>query len=397
MTDDAGVGASGPLRLVYASGSEIPSRRANSVHVMKMCEALGDLGHHVVLLAVPGEGEREGGADPDPYPYYGVARSFEIRYLAVRRWKILGPALLGRAIRRAVSSMTLGPDLVYSRHVYASHALARVGIPLVHEAHGPPRNRLEVLLERRLLRGPALSRFVLISNALREYYREAYPDISPERFVVAHDAAAPAPGTAATLDLFRSSSRLRAGYTGGLYRGRGIELILELARERPGIEFHLAGDGPLAEMVERSAARLPNLVAHGYLDQPGVASLQAACDILLAPYAAGARTAGGFDTTRWMSPLKLFEYMAAGKAIVCSDLPVLGEVLEDGATALLAPPGDLAAWTTALDELADADRRNALGEAARLRWQEAFTWDARARKVLGAAREGVEGGVVGTG
>ena len=63
------------------------------------------------------------------------------------------------------------------------------------------------------------------------------------------------------------------------------------------------------------------------------------CDILIAPYAAQVSHAGGGDIGRWMSPLKLFEYMAAERPVVTADLPVLREVVRDGETALLCPPG----------------------------------------------------------
>ena len=56
------------------------------------------------------------------------------------------------------------------------------------------------------------------------------------------------------------------------------------------------------------------------------------------------RIAGGGETAAWMSPLKVFGYMAAAKPILCSDLPVLREVIEDGRNGILVPPDDPAAW-----------------------------------------------------
>ena len=89
------------------------------------------------------------------------------------------------------------------------------------------------------------------------------------------------------------------------------------------------------------------------------------------------------DTSRWMSPLKMFEYMAAGKAIVSSDLPVLREVLADGEDALMVPATDVGAWETAIERLlTDEALRNRLGAAAQAKLLRDFTWDARAGKVL---------------
>src|SRR5690606_19941153 len=96
---------------------------------------------------------------------------------------------------------------------------------------------------------------------------------------------------------------------------------------------------------------------------------------------------GGGDTTRWMSPMKIFEYMALGLPIVCSDLPVIREILSDGITALLVPPNDPDAWSAALvrlrDEAALAERiaRNALQQQ-----RTEFNWVSRAEAILEFSR-----------
>ena len=86
---------------------------------------------------------------------------------------------------------------------------------------------------------------------------------------------------------------------------------------------------------------------------------------------------------RYTSPLKLFEYMAAGSAIVASDLPGWADVLADGETAILAPPDDIAAWSVAIDSLRrDPELRRRLGSAARAQAMAHYTWAIRAQKIL---------------
>lgn len=80
--------------------------------------------------------------------------------------------------------------------------------------------------------------------------------------------------------------------------------------------------------------------------------------------------------------MKLFEYMAYGKAIVCSDFPVMREIVESGTDGLLVPSDDIDAWVRAIRDLADPARREALGRAARARLDREFTWEIRARRVL---------------
>jgi glycosyltransferase involved in cell wall biosynthesis len=104
---------------------------------------------------------------------------------------------------------------------------------------------------------------------------------------------------------------------------------------------------------------------------------------LLAPYQSSVTVPGGGDVGRWMSPLKIFEYMAAGKAILASDLPVLREILSHGETALLCPPHNIESWIESLNQLQkDPELRALLGNNAKTVFQSQHTWQARAKKVL---------------
>jgi glycosyltransferase involved in cell wall biosynthesis len=107
------------------------------------------------------------------------------------------------------------------------------------------------------------------------------------------------------------------------------------------------------------------------------------CDILIAPYGPRVAHSGTGDISRWMSPLKIFEYMAAARPIVTSDLPVLREVLRNNETALLCQPGDVQAYVAALRRLAaDFDLRNKLGSAGRDLLEAKYTWENRAKRVF---------------
>jgi glycosyltransferase involved in cell wall biosynthesis len=127
---------------------------------------------------------------------------------------------------------------------------------------------------------------------------------------------------------------------------------------------------------------LENVTFTGFIPNERLPLYQAAADVLLMPYGRviGISTGVG-RSAEVSSPMKMFEYMAAGRAILTSDLPVLREVL-DGSTAAFAPPEDPAAWSAALDALlADPQRRDTLGRNARIA-VEKYTWLERARRAL---------------
>jgi glycosyltransferase involved in cell wall biosynthesis len=92
---------------------------------------------------------------------------------------------------------------------------------------------------------------------------------------------------------------------------------------------------------------------------------------------------GASDISRWTSPMKMFEYMASGVPLIASDLPVLQEVLRDGANAIVVPAGDTARWRQAIEQLvADDDLRYRLAQTAQDDLVRRYTWDERARSVM---------------
>lgn len=109
-----------------------------------------------------------------------------------------------------------------------------------------------------------------------------------------------------------------------------------------------------------------------------------ACDVLLAPYQQKVSIHGGTgDTSAFMSPLKIFEYMASGKLMLVSDMPVLREVL-DNSICMLLPPEDVSAWCQALEQAKDSDLRKRYADEALNTFLAHHTWEARAKAVLKA-------------
>jgi glycosyltransferase involved in cell wall biosynthesis len=106
----------------------------------------------------------------------------------------------------------------------------------------------------------------------------------------------------------------------------------------------------------------------------------------IAPYGTRTEAVDGKVISDWFSPLKVFEYMAHSKPIVCSDLPVIREVLTHEVTALLVPPDDIDAWSTALARLrADEALARNLSASAYKEIQSKFSYDERAKRILAAA------------
>ncbi|MFE0380736.1 glycosyltransferase family 4 protein [Streptomyces inhibens] len=372
------------MRIAYLHSGSIPSVYANGVHVMRMCDALTDAGHEVELHALAGTAPAD-----DIHAYYGTRNRFEVRTLAhpavpgVGRW-IRAWRVRAELRRRGV------PDLLYGRDPYTLLACSDLA-PLAYETHLLwPRWDVRAV-ERFLLRRRNLRRVVFVSQALADDYRAAFPELTALRhadLVTAHDCADPVPADGPVAPLPGREGALRIGYVGHLYPGRGTDVILGLAEQLPDADFHLVGGTATDRAHWQGRCRQPNVYFHGHHPPAELAPYYRAFDIVLAPYQRRAYCVGGIgEISRWVSPMKLFEYMSYGKAVIASDLPVLREVLADGVNCLLCPPDSVADWAEAVKRLAeDTALREALGAEARRQLTERYTWRARADRVLPAVQ-----------
>src|SRR5438067_10471983 len=149
-------------------------------------------------------------------------------------------------------------------------------------------------------------------------------------------------------------------------------LLERLAQDHPNLSLVLTGDGPLRgdlerDVWERGLCRAVSFT--GSLPQPEVAELIRHFDVALAPYPP-------LEHDFYFSPLKLFEYMGCGTPVVAAGLGQIAEVVRDGETGLLYPPGDLDALTARCDLLlSDPTMRRRLGRAATDEIHDRYTWD----------------------
>lgn len=372
------------MRILYVSSSTVPSRAANSVHVMKMCQALSELGHEARLLTLDRSNSLAGEV-ADVFEHYGVSRSFEMKRLPFL------PRVPGRQLIYAVAARReagrWNPDLVYGRYFPAMALAGLSGLPVVWESHERiwERSAVARALARRLFKARGFRRLVVISEALKTMYVDSGL-IEADRIFVAHDAADPVSSPPPSV---RLGQPFRAGYVGGVYPGRGIELLLECADRLPVVEFHFVGgtgeDLQKLPGVDKLGA---NVICHGYQPPERIPELRASFDVLLAPYQRKVAVWGGNgDTSAFMSPLKIFEYMASGRPMICSDLPVLREVLNEE-NALLVSPDDTTAWAEAIARIRDDQMfAEKLATAALSDFQANYTWKTRAERILAACAQ----------
>jgi glycosyltransferase involved in cell wall biosynthesis len=379
------------MKIAVAAPSHLPAQRANTIQVMKMCAALAYLGYETRLAApgLPGQ--------PVMWEelslFYGVAQQFPVEWLPAHS-RLKRYDYGWRAVHWARS---WGADLFYTRLPQAAALSSLSGLPTLLEIHDLSQGWIGPLLLRLFLRGRGARRLAVITHALAvdvqaRYHLPASPGfvcIAPdgvdlERYQELPEPHAARQALAAAGRLQLQTHTFTAGYTGSLYAGRGAELILELARLLPHTQFLLAGGESLdVEQLRMIADRegLQNLYLAGFIPNQDLPLYQAACDALLMPYQEHVAASSGGDIAPYLSPMKMFEYLACGRPILSSDLPVLQEIL-DPATAIILPSGAAGAWAQALQFLqAEPQAAAELGSRARAQAVR-YSWQGRARRLL---------------
>lgn len=376
------------LHVHYLWGGDLGSRLANCVHVLKMCEALRALGHDVTLYHCSPPG-----VDVEAtLARHGIRHRFGLERVASRPgiWRHLFGLQAAWRVRRRASER----DLVFSRFLPAGAWAALTGVPVIQELHVPPDTASARLYLRLLLAGRGFRKLVVITHALERELQRAVPprqwaDILVEADGVNLDEYAAAATLSTPADIAPlTAQRPLVGYVGSLHPGKGAELILPIASRLPAVRFLVVG-GPeemAAEYRRQGLGQgIGNVTWLGPRDNAEVPRYVLACDVLLLPNQRNVVLLGRQDIGQWTSPLKLFEYMAAGKVIVASKLPVLAEVLSND-NAVLCEPDDPAAWAAAIGRIVAAPETYRHLAAQARRDVERHGWGQRAARCIAAAR-----------
>ena len=388
------------MRLVYASTASLPTEKAHGLQIVENCSAFAAAGAEVGLVVARRRMRGATATSPDLFEHYGVGRDFSVEVLPCLDLPVpvramepaafrLMSATFGKALLARVSR--LGPEAVlYSRDPIPLVIAARALPPsrLVYEAHQLPVSAAGRWLHRACVGGAGLVVAVTDSLAAESVRRGARATIvARDGFRAGRFLGMPGREEARRL-VGLPAGGFVVGYAGQLHTmevSKGVEVLVDAAarlRDLPVTVCVVGGPGHLVEAL-RSRWREhwldpARFVAPGQVPPSRVPAWLAAFDVAAIP----------FPVTRHFaecaSPLKLFEYLAAGLPVVASDLPSIREVVEEGVTALLVPASDPGAFAAAVRRLeGNAALRDGLATRAR-QTAASYTWEARARRILDA-------------
>ena len=371
------------MKILYISNSIIPSRTANSIHVMKMCQAFADNGHELILLA-PDKKKRYEKKVDNLYEHYGVKENFIIK-------KLWCPSIKGGAFFYTLAIffyliINKKFNLVYGRFIYGCYVASLLKNKVIYESHAPIYEETNYGLRffRQLIKSKYFKKLVVISQSLKNIYLEN-GFLNNKKIQVAHDGADEVLDFDSTIDLLGGVNNLKVGYVGHLYKGKGIEIIAAIAdKVKDDVEFHIIGGNEKDINIWKNNIVNKNVFFYGYVPHKKVGNYINALDICLLPnqkvvFGYGAKSTG-MNLSKFTSPLKVFEYMSHKKPIIASDLPVLKEVLNEK-NSIIVKCDNITEWINAIEKLKNSTSREMIAKQALSDFNN-YTWKNRASRLM---------------
>jgi glycosyltransferase involved in cell wall biosynthesis len=365
------------------------SKDGQYVHIEEMIGALREQGHEVIIVAPPSAETESFGSDA------GLIAWLK-RYLPKWFYELMELAYTLVAYRRLAKAVKRHrPDCLYERYnlflpagiwlkrKYKLPMLLEINSPLFEERgkHGGlSLHRLARWSQQYTWRNAdivlpvtqVLADFVASYGVARDRIVVIPNGINSKRFDLA-------PDTGAAKKALGLQDNLVLGFTGFVREWHGLDKIIDMIAKDPAESSrHLlvVGDGPVRTTLEQQARTLN--IQHrvsftGIIGRDEVARYVAAFDIALQP-----------SVVAYASPLKLFEYLALGKAIIGPAQPNIEEILTDGENSVLFDPSNPGALSLAIVRLCDdANLRKTVGENARRTIsRKQLTWHANARRAV---------------
>jgi glycosyltransferase involved in cell wall biosynthesis len=378
------------MKIALITNSRIPSLTANSIQAMKVAQALMQLGHDIKMF-VPKEADAAN--RESLLTHYGLRLAPELILLP----SISGLKRLDFIVHAQLAAKKFGADLIYTWLPQSAALGAWMSYPVVLEMHADNSGKFGVWWMRQFWKQKTPKVMTVTTSALKKALeRSAQFDFPNEAILLAPNGVelekyTGLPSPVEARRQLNLKEGLTVGFTGHIYPGRGADLLFELARQMPAVNFLWVGGTP--ELVDfwrgkLGDASMTNVTMTGFVKHESIPLYQVAADVLLMPYSRSIEASSGQDIAEVINPMKMFEYMASGRGIVSSDLPSIREVLNEGNAVLVEPMEEgnrelgIGNWKAAIESLlANESLRLALGAQAR-KDVEQLTWVKREERVM---------------
>lgn len=375
------------MKIVYIANSSIPSKSANSIHVMKMCEAFKENGIDVELI-VPNIGEYNLlTTNINEFDFYGILSKFDINYEKSVSYEPVGFYQYLFSFLSVIKALFKKPDIIMTRNpIIALISIVfyqKVIIEMHSNIEAVSNFTYKIYKKFNIFNHKRLIKLIVISDKLKDIYLNKYK-IDYNKIQVLHDGV--------NLNNFVKYDKipileenfLNICYVGSMNKGRGIDIIFNMAKKDKNNIYNIYG-GEIEDIKYwndlRNKEEILNININGHINNSEVPKILSQHDVVLMPYQKEVFVRGSEDTSSWMSPMKMFEYMASGRVIISSNLSVIQEVLNDD-NSYLVSPDNIDEWVNAINYIKDNKEKAILKTKKALEDVQSYTWQNRAKRIM---------------
>lgn len=309
------------MKINYLATSNVPSRTANALQIVKMCEAFSAIGHSVNLI-LPNLNT----LDVTLKSYYHLKHKFFIIKVGKIKKYIKGFNNILIPLKIIFRSLRLKSDLTITRSLVISFILIVLNKKHIFEIHDDLNSSGKfisyIYKKLKLLNSNNIIRLIFISHALKKHIQVEY-FYQKDNFKILHDATEI---NNRNIKIHKNKI-LKIGYFGSIYESRGVNLILELAKKDAQNIYYIYG-GIKKDLEKLKKKKSINLILKSQIPYSLAKKEIIKMDVLLMPYKKKVTFSGDYgNIVKFMSPMKMFDYLGSSKIILSADIPVLRETL----------------------------------------------------------------------
>ena len=360
------------MKSYYIAEINLPSKSAYAVHVFQMCNAIAKINKKVILI-VPYLDKNYSNKIKNEYD---IKYNFQIKSIFSKKielnffWRIYFAYACLKFILKEKKQ-----TLIISRSILTSLILAKNKIFNYMEIHHELKGITKIifsLLEKN--RSQKYLKYILINKYLLNFFKFKKKD-----YLILDDAV--------NLEMFKTrNSRIignTCAYFGSLTPGKGLEIIKDISTKLKNIDFHIYGDLKLLNSKFSMFKKEKNIKFFNHLKYYKIPEKMKQYNILLMPYLKNVSVrSNNLDVANYMSPLKLFEYMASGKIILATNLSVYSHILKNNRNSILIPVGNTNVWKEKILEVFKNINKFKYLQKNSLQTVKNYTWDIRVQKIL---------------
>ena len=365
------------MKITYLSNTAIPSNVASSIQIMKMCEALSLLGHDVNLITT-----NVSKVKLNLFQYYNIKKKFNIFKIKNFKKFPLGIKYYYFSLVSILKGIKLNSDIFITRNYFTCFLLTLIGKKTIMELHHGLNEESRIVQfifkTTKYLNSKNIKLIIAITNAVKEHYINMY-NIEESKILVL-------PSGSSIENKFKfnlNKKYFKIGYFGSIYKSRGSEMIINLAKIDSRNKYYIFGNFKNNEMLLKKSDFEKNIFCKNYIPYKEIPKYLEKMDVLIMPYVSSITVAGNVgNITSFTSPLKLFDYLCAGKIIICSNFKVLKEILKKKNAIFIKNYKNPYSWKLEIDKIFNSKEKQLIISRNNYKLSKNFSLKNRAKKII---------------